>query len=485
MPASSRPDSITSRVAGGVAALAAGCVLVALGFVLVWAVADVRARPPRGGEGEALFEAARMRAHLPLYTDPIAGAWEQGAPPARYYVLYPPLWSWALSLLPAPAPSLGFGAALEVARLAALVSWLGALAFLVVRADADARRHALAFAAFFASIFNLALFAVAARPDALAALCAAVALGLATRHGGAGAVAGALFAVAAWTKPTVIGLGAGAIGATMLVAPRLALRAAASVAAVSLAIASLLDHVSGGAWLRHLVAATLQPFDFGHWLASVTHEAFFFFAPVAYALARAWKGRADPRLVVGFGALAGAFGCAVVLVGKSGSATNYWIESALGVVAITARTRPPSLTARPALAGAALAQALWSGVASVRSVPESLAADARIDALLAGARRTCGARDGDFVLADEVGVELLQNGRSAANTYQLSFLVRAGRFPVAPWIADVTRSDVTCFVEHFGAMRRVPELSRALDARFEAAAGTDGWAIRRLRIRPL
>jgi hypothetical protein len=81
---------------------------VALALVLVWAVADVRARPPMGGEGEALFEAARMRAHLPLYTDPIEGAWEQGAPPARYYVLYPPLWSWALSLLPAPTLSFGW-----------------------------------------------------------------------------------------------------------------------------------------------------------------------------------------------------------------------------------------------------------------------------------------------------------------------------------------------------------------------------------------
>jgi hypothetical protein len=458
---------------------------VALVLVLVWAVADVRARPPMGGEGEALFEAARMRAHLPLYTDPIAGAWDQGAPPARYYVLYPPLWSWALSLLPAPALSYGFGAALVFARLAALACWLGALVVLVARADVGARWHALAFAAFFASIFNLALFAVAARPDSLAALCAAVALERATRHGGVDAVAGALFAVAAWTKPTVVGLGAGAIGATVLVAPRLAVRACASAAAVSLAIAWLLDHASGGVWLRHLLAATLQPFDFGHWLASVTHEAFFFFAPVAYAAARAWKGRDDPRLAVGLGALAGAFGCAFVLVGKSGSATNYWIESALGVVAIAARTPPPSLTARPALAAAALAQALWSGVASVRSVPESIAADARIDALLASARRTCSARAGDFVLADEVGVELLQNGRSAANTYQLSFLARAGRFPVAPWIADVTRPDVTCFIEHFGAMRRVPELSRALDARFEAAAGTDGWAVRRLRIRPL
>jgi len=86
------------------------------------------------------------------------------------------------------------------------------------------------------------------------------------------------------------------------------------------------------------------------------------------------------------------------------------------------------------------------------------------------------------VLSDEVGAELRLDGRVATTAYQMSFLVEAGRFPVASWVADIERPDVTCFVEHFRLMRPIPELARALDAKFEPAASTDGWSV--LRVRP-
>jgi hypothetical protein len=469
------------KLARGCAIAAAGVTALSLAFVVVWAFANLRVRPLMGGEGEVLFEAARMRAGLPLYIDPIAGALDYGEPAARYYVLYPPVWSWVLSWIPVGAGANGFAASVA-ARVLGLGAWAAALAVLVARADRGSRLAALAFALFFASIFNLELFIVTARPDAAAALLAAVALERATRHGKVDAIAGALFALAAWTKPTFLGLAAGAFGVTLLLAPRLLWRALAGALAVSAVLFALLQHASDGHWFRHLLASTLQPFDRGHWTDSISHEAFFFFAPAAYALARAWKRRDDPRLAVGLGALAVALVWGVVSVAKVGSATNYWIETALGVVAIAARLPPTAIASSPVLAALALVQALWSGVASMRSAPEWIASDRRVDALLANARTTCGARDTDFVLSDEVGTELRLDGRLATTAYQMAFLAEAGRFPVAPWIEDIDRANVTCFVEHFHVMRRVPELTRALDAKFEPAASTDGWTV--LRVRP-
>jgi hypothetical protein len=457
------------------AVAAATLTLVSLAFVLVWAFANVRVRPLMGGEGETLFEAGRIRARLPLYIDPIAGVLDYGAPATRYYVIYPPLWSWALSFVTDSARGV-------CARLLGLGAWTAALAVLVARADRGSRLHALVFALFFASIFNLALFVVTARPDAAAALFAAIALERATRLGRVDALAGALFALAAWTKPTFLGLGAGALAVTLFVAPRLAWQAVGGGLVASALLFAVLQRASEGQWFHHLLASTLQPFDWAHWWASISHEAFFFFAPASYAAARAWKRRDDPRVAIGLGALVAAFGWAVFSVAKVGSATNYWIETALAVVAVAGRTASPAITHEPLLAALALAQSSWSGIASIRSAPQWIASDRRVDALLGSARTLCGARDSDFVLSDEVGAELRLDGRVATTAYQMAFLAQAGRFPVEPWVADIERPNVTCFVEHFGVMRRVPELTRALDAKFEPAAATDGWAV--LRVRP-
>ncbi len=470
------------KLARGCAVAAAGVTALSLAFVVVWAFANLRVRPLMGGEGEVLFEAARMRAGLRLYIDPIAGALDYGAPASRYYVVYPPLWSWVLSHVPVAAGASGMAASV-VARVMGMAAWTAALAVLIVRADRGSRVHALVFALFFASIFNLELFIVTTRPDAAAALFAAIALERTTRHGRVDALAGALFAMAAWTKPTFIGLAGGAIGITLLLAPRLVWRALAGAFAVSAVLFTVLNYASDDQWFRHLLASTLQPFDRAHWTESIAHESCFFFAPAAYAIARALKRRDDPRIAVGLGALGVALAWGVVSVAKVGSATNYWIETSLGVLALAARLPPPAIFEQPVLAVLALVQALWSGVASMRSAPDWMASDRRVDALVASARTVCGASERDFVLSDEVGTELRLDGRLATTAYQMAFLAKAGRFPVEPWIEDIERPNVRCFVEHFRVMRRVPELTRALDAKFEPAASTDGWTVFRVRPR--
>ena len=130
--------SLTSGALARVVLRGTTIVLAAsLVVTLAWAVMTVAARPLDGVEGDVFFEANRIRAGLALYTDPRHGANEYGPPPARYLVLYPPLWSAALSLLPrAAAPIAG--------RVLASAAWLGVIGFLISAGSegaATCRRH--------------------------------------------------------------------------------------------------------------------------------------------------------------------------------------------------------------------------------------------------------------------------------------------------------------------------------------------------------
>jgi ABC-type transport system substrate-binding protein len=72
--------------------------LIAGAAAMTCAIITSQSRPAVGIEGEILKPLVSVKAGL--YIDPIAGTHEYGEPPTRYYVLYPPLWSWLVSLLP-------------------------------------------------------------------------------------------------------------------------------------------------------------------------------------------------------------------------------------------------------------------------------------------------------------------------------------------------------------------------------------------------
>jgi hypothetical protein len=474
-----RACRVASAITVGVAAV----------LVLYWGLATIRARPTMAGETEILFEAARMRAGLRLYVDPIAGAHDYGPLPARYLVTYPPLWSWVVSHVPTGE------AALLFARGACTLAWLAALSLLVGQSRAPGQRPAdtprgritasrrgaaLAAAAFFAGSFNVALFADSGRPDSIAILLATIALWRSMRDARVDAASGALFALAAWTKPTVVGLAAGALVAAAF-SPRGVRAGLAGAAAVSLVVVALLERAGGHAWFTHLVASNLQPISLDAWLDAMRHDAFFFVGPVVYAAAIGWRARRDAGVAMGLAALAGAFAWALFSRAKIGSSTNYWMESAIGVVALCARAPAPPFAARPALAAMALAQSLWVGIASVKSATYRVAADPRIGALLDQTRSLCGAGPADFVMSDDAAAELRIDGRIYTTAYQMTFLAFAGKFPVGPWVEDLERPEVRCFVEHTGIMRFLPDLDRALRDRFEPVASTDDWTVLRAR----
>jgi len=188
-------------------------------------------------EGEILYEAQRIRASLPLYTDPVVGALDEGAVPARFFVLYPPILPWLLSLVPERGAAIA-GRALGTA------AWFGTLAAIVGTVPGARRKAAFAAAAFAGGIYTLTLFASTARPDSLAVALAGAGLLRAVDRRRLDAPCGVLFALAAWTKPNVLGLAAGAMVAGAWVNRRGAALAAAGALGAGGLVAGVLEWVS-------------------------------------------------------------------------------------------------------------------------------------------------------------------------------------------------------------------------------------------------
>jgi hypothetical protein len=470
--------------------LAAVVVAAALLSALSYAIVSMGVRPLDGVEGEVLYEAHRLRASLALYTDPIVGAFDEGPVPARFYVLYPPVWAWLLSLLPAKSAPL-------VGRVIACGAWFGLLAAVVLRSPRERRGPVTtAAAAFVGGVYTLTLYGAAARPDALAIALAGAGLLRAVEKKGLDGWVGALFALAAWTKPNVLGIAAGAMAAGAWLDRRAALRTALGAILASAAMATVLHMASAGAWLEHLVRATGQPMSLALWVQQVPPRLQFLGAPLAFAAWAGWRSRADPAMRIALGALAVSLAWTLVSLAKIGSATNYWMEPAIAALVIVSRA-PLALPARPwaraALAAGALLQALWTGVATVRSSFEAIQ-EAKVHAeLLRNARALCNAGADEIVMADEPGLELMLDGRITTTPFQMTHLARRGKYPLGPWARDVTRPEVRCLlmeddlidrppnevnVEHdrFG-----PELRAVLRARFTEVTEQGGWRLYRVR----
>jgi hypothetical protein len=421
-----------------VRAVVAAVVAVSLLATLAFAVATVRARPLENTEGCLLFEASRIRAGLPLYTDPLRGARDYGPVPARYYVLYPPLWSALLALLPAASAPV-------LARGLSGVVWYGALAWIAWGAHKRRRPWGVLFAAFVGGVYTLTLYGASARPDAVAVALAAVALEWSVRAKRTGPLEGAMFALAAWLKPNVIGLGVGAMASHVAALPRVLL----GWSAVTAAVAATLQSVSGGLWLHHLEATTLQPLSLTLWIEQIATRGPFFAVPMAFAFLCGLSSRADPGVRIAVLALATSLAWTLVSLSKIGSTTSYWMEPCVGALVVCAHAPLPTLSPRwkNALAVAAPLSAVWAGVASVRSSVESILASPDKARTLRDLREAIeSAPEQMLMLSDDAGIELALNGRLVDTPFQTTELVRSGRFPRDLWIADVQRSEVVGLV---------------------------------------
>jgi hypothetical protein len=486
-PALDPSSSLRTTTLGVV--LAAIVASVAVGVTLWGAGLNVQLRPLDGVEGDLLFEASRIRGGLVLYTDPLFGAADYGAVPARYYVLYPPLWATFLSVWPAAAAAI-------MGRVVSSAAWWGLLAWLGRSARERCRVPAALAAAFVGGVYSLAEFGGAARPDAAALALAGIALARSVRRGEVDALAGGLFALAALTKPSVLGMGGGAIAACAMVAPRGCLRGAASAAGVLVVGAAVLQNISSGVWLAHLLAGTAQPFHFRLLLHHLGSRAQFFLLFLGLAALFAWRAarREDPArsgATIALGALAFSVAWSFVTFAKIGSAANYWMEPCVAAVIVFANVEPPELSRRAwlAVAVAVPIQALWTGVGSVRATLEAIDQNRAHSLLLERARATCGVGPGVLVVADEPGIEMVEDGRLVAHAFPLTHQVLRGRLAVEPWLHDLSRPEVGCVLTMHDRIERplseidvdydyfAPQVRAALFARFAPAAESAGWEV--------
>jgi hypothetical protein len=466
--------------------LARGALLVALAAlvsVVVYALVAVVVRPWDTVEGEVLFEAERMRRGLSLYVDPVRGAFDYGPVPARYYVLYPPVWSWLLSHVPA-------GAASAVARAFDVAAWFGLLGWIALRAEPNCRRAAALAAACTAAVYTLTLFAVTGRPDALALLLAGLALERTARLGRVDPLSAVLFALAPWVKPNVVGMAAGAFVVDLVVRRARALGALSAALLTTGAMGVTLHVASGGAWIGHLLRSTGQPLSFALWRDQALSRLEFLGLPLGFAAYVGLSSRGKDRVALALGALGASIVWALVSLAKIGSASNYCIEPALAAVVVLAHAPVPTLQGhrRTVVLGVALAQALWDGVASVRSSYEELfVAFPGERRALARAREVCGAGPDDIVLGDETGIELELDGRIVETPFQMTHLARRGLYPLGNWIAEVKRPQIVGIVMEDDLLERPltevsvehdrfgPQLRRVLRERFELVETNGGW----------
>jgi hypothetical protein len=467
------------RILFVVAALVVGASLLA---TLAWVVVTLGVRPLDGVEGDVLFEADRIRAGYPLFVDPAIGAREYGEPPARYLVLYPPLWSAFLALWPS----------VVFARIVGSLAWLGALGWIVWRAPKERRLAAGALATLCASIWVLALYGASGRPDSLAVLLSAVALERSARKGDVDAIAGALFALAAFVKPNVIGAAPGAIVVAFLATRRL--RGFLAAVATTTFVFAVLHLTSGGKFLGHLLASTGQPPDASLFMEQLVHRVPFFVGPLGFAFAAGIASRKDQGARIALGALATSSAWSLLCLAKIGSATNYFLEPLACAVVVLARADLPSFARSGiALPIACVVQSLWTGIASVKSATKEIGLSFQRADAVAKTRATCGAGLEDVVIADEPGLERMLDGRIVATPFQTTHLARRGRFDETIWIADVQRPEVKCLYMQDDLLERPldqvsvahdrfgPELRRALRERFVLVAHDEGYRIYRAR----
>lgn len=465
----------------GALATARTLAVVALGIAVVANVCFVAGlmgtRPQVYGEAEVLFEAARMREHLPLYVDPLEGAFDYGAVPSRYYVCYPPLWSFVLSFVPSTIAPL-------VARIACSAAWLGAL-FGVARATvprAEEKRAATVAAMYGAGAWVVANLVTSGRPDAIALAIVAYALVRTLRVGYVDACAGALFALAAWVKPNVFAIGLGAGLVTIASSPRRAFAMLWGVLAVSVPVACVLHRVSGGAWLVHFQRSLLQSLHYEDWWGRVWPRALYLL-PALLALWVAWEDRASARGRLVLAAFVTAVSWTLVSLAKVGAAANYWAEPMLAAVAVFRVCPIPPIRARSLFAVSAVAHAFWAAAATTISVRDAFAVDGEHGALIERARGICRVASGGVLIADHPGPEQQVNGRIVSPSFQTEWLVLTGQLPAALVIDDIQRPEVRCLlsVSELDYAFFAPDVRAALSAKFVRVDEGGGWLLYRAR----
>jgi hypothetical protein len=385
-------------------------------------------------EGDVLFDASRIRDHLPLYFDPVRGALEYGAVPSRHFVAYVPTFAWALAQLPAPM-------AVPIGRLVSLAAWTCALAWIALRAQRQFRITAAAGAVFVFGAYTITTFAAFARPDGVAVAITGISLAEAVRRGRVGFWGGAGFALGAWLKPNVFGAMAGALAAELVVHRARALWCFLGATALSLPIAFALQRASGGMWIAHLLGSTGSPLRWDVFANRCETRLAFFGPPNALAMWTAGRAfrRKSPGSLHGLLALGMSAFLAFVLQAKVGGSDNYWMEPCLAGLVVVANF-PLPIEPKFAFALAALIQVLWIDLVTFRHSREDYDRAAAQSRFIKRVRASCSG----LVLTNTPGLDMEINGRVLFAPISLRYLAKAGRFSAAEWARTVRAPEIVC-----------------------------------------
>ncbi len=414
-------------------------VFVTLG-VLVFAL--VRA-PDDPVAAEISFEALRVAHGWPLYVAPEIGAWEMGAPPARYFVLYTPVFSWLIGKLTALffVPSLA--KVHLVGRALAFLSWVVIQVVPVITSPLSARRNTTFATVLAVSLFFLSRNSYSMSPDTFASMFVCLGVVRAVRVGHVDSFAAALVAMGPFVKPSCLGAAVGVAIVLLLRRHPGWWRAVLSGLGVVLVLAAFSHIVSRGLWITHIISSTGQPLGWVRWTEQFGSRSVFLGIPHGLVAYLAWRRRVAWEVL---GPLVSSVLWCCLMMSKHGSGTHYWIEpSALAIVAVASMPlqRTPTLKwRRHANWFAHLASLFLVLLCSARywahSIPEFSARRSRIELL----KNHCNLGPGQFFVSSDASLELELNGRLSVPSWQSAFLVRKGTFPLEAWKSDLLRPEV-------------------------------------------
>jgi hypothetical protein len=418
----------TKRIEQAVFILAIFCALTAVLFV-----ANAFFRSPQNPvAAELQFEAFRVARDYKLYVDPWRGAFEDGSPPSRYYVLYTPLFPTLLGKLASPT----LASVKLTGRIIALVGWIALFVPPVVWAPKDRRRATAIAAMLGAGVYFTARHAASMSPDTLAAALVCGGVLRAVYKDDLDPWAAIMIAAAPFVKPSCLGGAAGA-GIALLVLRRPTwLRGLLAGVGSIVVLMGMMHLMSDGAWLTNIKNSTGQPLTLTRWFQEMGSRVMVLGIPQFVVLWVAWKRKASWFIV---GPLLGSLLWTTFMMAKHGSGAHYWFEPT--VLAVIAVSRMPGAAERW-FAPAALALGV---VVAATSWPNFLAEPARYrvhDANIAALREHCVRRPGEFILSSDYDAEMELNGHISVPAWQSAFLARIGKFPKEAWQHDLVRPEV-------------------------------------------
>lgn len=390
---------------------------------------------------EIQFEALRVARRFPLYVDPWAGAWELGAPPSRYYVLYTPVFPTLIGALSKPT----LASTELVGRSVAVLGWLACYVPIVVFAPKDRRRVTALATMLAAGIYFIARHAASMSPDTLATalVCGGVLRSVVKDE--IDPLAAVLLIAGPFVKPSCLGGAAGA--AIVLFAQRRPgwHRALLAGLAAFVGLIAVCHVTSDGAWLTHIKSSTGQPLTLTRWVQEMGSRAMVLGVPHAAVAWLAYK-RKTTWLVLG--PLVGSLVWATFMMAKHGSGSHYWFEpTGLALIAISRLPRREPSAPSVWLPLGALAFAILNAAASW---PPFLTEPARARAhaeKFAALARELPRGPGEFLLSSDFDIECqLNDGHISVPAWQSAFLARTGKFPKEEWQKDLTRPEVKWIV---------------------------------------